>query len=118
MFDELERRGVLDQTWIVITGDHGEGLGEHDLFEHGESLYSTEIHVPLLDCSALRHKAGRVVRETVSLRDLPATVVELAGLGTSRRFRAARCRFSGATRGAGSDRGVRGALGACKPKPE
>jgi arylsulfatase A-like enzyme len=79
--DDLKRRGVLEQTWVVITSDHGEGLGEHDLFEHGESLYSTEIHVPLLIVPPSRIKAEGVVRETVSLRDLPATIVDMAGQG-------------------------------------
>ena len=65
----------------MITSDHGEGLGEHDLFEHGESLYSTEIRVPLLIVPPSRIKAEGVVRETVSLRDLPATVVDLTGPG-------------------------------------
>ena len=44
----LERRGVLDQTLVIVTSDHGEGLGEHGLFDHGESLYGTEIRVPLV----------------------------------------------------------------------
>ena len=48
LFDDLERRGVLDQTLVIVTADHGEGLGEHGLFDHGESLYRTEIGVPLL----------------------------------------------------------------------
>ena len=48
LFDELQSRGVLDQTLVIVTADHGEGLGEHDLFDHGESLYRTEIRVPLL----------------------------------------------------------------------
>ena len=81
LFDELERRGVLDQTWVVVSSDHGEGLGEHDLFEHGESLYQTEIHVPLLIVPPASRDAGRVVHATVSLRDLPATIVDLVGLG-------------------------------------
>jgi arylsulfatase A-like enzyme len=84
--DDLERRGILGKTWIVVTGDHGEGLGEHDLFEHGESLYSTEIHVPLLIVPPSGAQAGQVVRETVSLRDLPATIVELAGMGNGSPF--------------------------------
>ncbi len=78
--DELERRGVLENTLIVITGDHGEGFGEHGLFDHGESLYSQEIHVPLLIVPPKKTRAQRVVAEPVSLRDLPATVVDLAGL--------------------------------------
>ncbi len=48
LFDELQRQGVLDRTLVILTADHGEGLGEHELFDHGESLYRTEIRVPLL----------------------------------------------------------------------
>jgi arylsulfatase A-like enzyme len=80
LFDELERRGTLDHTLVIITADHGEGLGEHGLFMHGESLYRTEIRVPLLILPPSRRPRGFVVREPVSLRDLPATVVDLIGL--------------------------------------
>ena len=86
LFDELQRRGVLDRTLVIITADHGEGLGEHDLFDHGESLYSTEIRVPLLILPPSGSQSGGVVRETVSLRDLPATIVDLVGLGTGSPF--------------------------------
>ena len=48
LFEALQRRGELDRTLVIVTSDHGEGLGEHDLFDHGESLYRTEINVPLL----------------------------------------------------------------------
>ena len=80
LFDELQRRGVLDNTLVIITSDHGEGLGEHALFMHGESLYRTEIRVPLLILMPKLRPAVTVVRETVSLRDLPATVIDLVGL--------------------------------------
>ena len=49
LIDELERRGVLEQTWVIVTSDHGESFGETpDMFCHGTSLYQTELHVPLL----------------------------------------------------------------------
>jgi arylsulfatase A-like enzyme len=80
LFDELERRGVLDQTLIVVTSDHGEGLGEHDLFDHGESLYRTEIRVPLVIVPPRHGRAQTVIRQAVSLRNLPATIVDLLGL--------------------------------------
>ena len=48
LFDELAQRGILDQTIIIVTSDHGEHFGEHDLWEHGNSLYSQLLHVPLL----------------------------------------------------------------------
>jgi arylsulfatase A-like enzyme len=80
LFDDLNRRGELDRTWILIMSDHGEGLGEHGLFEHGESLYASEIRVPLLIVPAASSRTAAVVSETVSLRQLPATVVDVLGL--------------------------------------
>ena len=44
---------------------------------HGESLYRTEIGVPLLILLPSPRPSGVVVRETVSLRDLPRTIVDL-----------------------------------------
>ena len=85
LFDDLERRGLLDRTWVLITSDHGEGLGEHDLFLHGVSLYATEIRVPLLIVPPSSRSAA-VVGDTVSLRQVPATVVELLGLQSGAPF--------------------------------
>jgi arylsulfatase A-like enzyme len=87
LLDELGRRGVLDRTWLIITADHGESFGEHaGIFLHGTSLYQTELHVPLLIVPPGGRAARRIVKETVSLRDLAATVVELVGLGSSSPF--------------------------------
>ena len=86
LLDELAGRGVLDRTLVIVTSDHGEGLGEHDLFDHGESLYRTEIRVPLLIIPPAALRTRGVVSQTVSLRDLPATIVELAGQGTGSPF--------------------------------
>jgi arylsulfatase A-like enzyme len=85
LFGELQRRGVLDHTLVIVTSDHGEGLGEHDLFFHGESLYRTEIRVPLLIVLPGRGRPA-TVSETVSLRDLPATIVDLTGHATGAPF--------------------------------
>ncbi len=86
LFDELQRRGVLDQTLIIVTSDHGEGLGEHALFDHGESLYRTEIRVPLVIVPPSGRNPPAIVGETVSLRDLPATIVDLVGQGSGSPF--------------------------------
>jgi arylsulfatase A-like enzyme len=80
LFDTLDRRGVLEKTLVVVTADHGEELGEHGLSEHGESLYRPEIHVPLLIILPGRGNSRQVVRETASLRDLPATITDLVGM--------------------------------------
>jgi arylsulfatase A-like enzyme len=44
----LERTGVLDETIVILTSDHGENFGEHGLIEHQFCLYDTLLHVPLI----------------------------------------------------------------------
>lgn len=89
LFGELERRGELDRTWVVVTSDHGEHFGEHGgLYGHGGSLYRENVHVPLLlipPRSARLEEGGRVptgirVGHPVSLRSLAATLEDLLGL--------------------------------------
>jgi arylsulfatase A-like enzyme len=72
---------VLDRTIVVVAADHGEGLGEHDLFDHGESLYRPEIRVPLVIVPRSEGRFGKVVQECVSLREIPATIADLVGAG-------------------------------------
>jgi arylsulfatase A-like enzyme len=80
LFDALQRHGVLDRTLVIVTSDHGEGLGDHNLFDHGLSLYRTEFRVPLVIRPPSGLNPSLAMRETVSLRDLPATIVDLVGL--------------------------------------
>jgi arylsulfatase A-like enzyme len=82
---ELERRGLLEHTLVIIAADHGEQVGEHRLFEHINSLYLPSLHVPLVIASPSLPRGIRV-SETVSLRDLPATVVDLLGLAKDSPF--------------------------------
>jgi arylsulfatase A-like enzyme len=77
LFDSLKQRGLWDNTLLIITADHGEEFGEHRVFEHGYSLYFPAIHVPLLVSFPGRVPAAKRIQTPVSLRDLPATVVEL-----------------------------------------
>jgi arylsulfatase A-like enzyme len=87
LFDELGRRAVLDETWVIIAADHGESFGEHaGVFCHGTSLYQTELHVPLVIIPPGGRASKRVVTETVSLRDLPATIVDVLDFKTGSPF--------------------------------
>jgi arylsulfatase A-like enzyme len=79
LFAELKRRGLWDQTLVVITSDHGEEFGERDVFYHGNSLYRASLEVPLLVRLPGAVPAGTRVSPAVSLRDLAATVLDLAG---------------------------------------
>jgi arylsulfatase A-like enzyme len=80
LFDELDRRKALDRTWVILVADHGESFGEHaGVFLHGSSLYQTELHVPLVVVPPPGTRIKPVVTETASLRNLAATIVDLAG---------------------------------------
>jgi arylsulfatase A-like enzyme len=79
LFANLAGRGLLERTVVIVTADHGEQFGEHGQFRHGATLYEPEIRVPLVVVAPGRLPAGRAIRVPVSLRDLPATVVDLLG---------------------------------------
>ena len=79
LLDELQRRGLLENTDVIITSDHGEEFGEHLYFGHAYNTNLDAIGVPLVILSP-RAPKGWVVSGPVSLRDLAATVVDLLGL--------------------------------------
>lgn len=78
LFAALARRGLLEHTVVIVTSDHGELLGEHDLMGHGNSLYAPLLTVPLVIRFPGSVPAGDSVTAPVSLRDLPATIMDLA----------------------------------------
>jgi arylsulfatase A-like enzyme len=86
LFDELRGRGLFDNTLVIVTSDHGEHFQERGFSGHGMSVYRREVHVPLLIFPPRGGVERRVVAEPVSLRDLPATVADLLGLGASSPF--------------------------------
>jgi len=70
-----------ERTLIVITADHGEGLGEHRYYlEHGAVPYQPTAQVPLLMSMAGTLPAGRVVAEPVGLIDLAPTILDTIGI--------------------------------------
>jgi arylsulfatase A-like enzyme len=73
----LEQSGALANTIVVITADHGEQFGEHGLFDHGNSLYRFTTEVPLIIMGP-GVPSAQAVTGAVSLRDLPATILDLA----------------------------------------
>lgn len=80
LLGELERRGVLARTILIITADHGEEFFEHGLWDHGNSVYHPSVHVPLLVIAPGRAPAGVRSTAPVSIRSLPATVMDLLRL--------------------------------------
>lgn len=79
LLDDLQDRGLLDDTVVVLTADHGEYLGDHHMFDHRYGLYDSMTRVPLI----LRYPAAlppRRVAAPVSTAGVWTAVVEAAGL--------------------------------------
>lgn len=81
LFEGLSARSLLENTLVIVTSDHGEQFGDHGLLTHGSSLYRSVLHVPLLVWLAGRVPEGVRVSAPVSLRDVPATVMDLVDAG-------------------------------------
>ena len=77
LMGELQRRQFLENTIIVFTSDHGEGLGEHGFMNHGNSLYRELIHVPLIIVDPGKMQAGLRVTQPIGLAALPATLLAM-----------------------------------------
>jgi arylsulfatase A-like enzyme len=76
LIDGMRSAGLLDDTLVVIVGDHGEGLGDHDWLEHGAFLHRELLRVPLL----VRPPGGceaRRVGDVVRLEDVFSTVLDV-----------------------------------------
>jgi arylsulfatase A-like enzyme len=86
LVSELERRGALEDTLLIVLSDHGEHFGEHGLMLHGGSLYAQELHVPFLLSHPTLAPQGLHLPGAVSLRNLAATVVDLVGLRADAAF--------------------------------
>lgn len=76
----LEDRGLLDSSLVILTADHGEGLGDHGESSHGFFLYDTTIHVPLIVRLPSAAHGGRVVESAVSHVDLLPTILDAVGV--------------------------------------
>ncbi len=89
---DLERRGVADDTVVILTGDHGEALGEHGQIGHVNTLYDEVLRVPLVirttssrDQRALSKNSERLVTHV----DLAPTILELSDVAPWNEMRGA-----------------------------
>ena len=81
LFDDLRSRGLWDRTVVVITGDHGEGFGEHGVDLHGYHLYAAQTKVPLI--VRVPGLAARRIATPAGHVDLLPTLANLAGAAPS-----------------------------------
>lgn len=78
LLDALQRSGRLDDTLVVVLGDHGEQLGEHREQAHGFFIYDASVQIPLI--LAGPGIEPRVVPDQVRIVDVMPTVLDLLGV--------------------------------------
>ena len=78
--ERLRASSLYDRAIIAVTSDHGEGLKDHGEEEHGIFLYREVVHVPLVLRLPRGVGAGRRVEGPIAQVDIPATLLDLAGV--------------------------------------
>ncbi len=77
ILDGLDRRGLSDDTMVVLTSDHGEEFWDHGSVGHGHSVYEELLHVPLF--VRLPGQPARRLRDAVGLVDVMPTILDALG---------------------------------------
>ena len=77
LLEGLRARGLYDRTIVAVTGDHGEGFGEHGIDLHGYHLYAAQTRVPMIVRAP--GLAGRRSETPAGHIDLLPTLANLAG---------------------------------------
>jgi arylsulfatase A-like enzyme len=76
VLEALRKKGCFDTTFVMVTSDHGEGLGERGEMTHGYFVYDSTVSVPLL-LMGPEITAGKTISSTVSHVDIAPTVFDL-----------------------------------------
>lgn len=79
LLNYLSEHQILNDTLVVVIGDHGENIGEHKLMDHQYSLYDTVVHVPLVIKGPDIFTGGEKVSQVVESRDLFPTILSATG---------------------------------------
>lgn len=81
LFDELDERGLYDNSLVIVTADHGEAFYEHGHWQHTVSLYDEVTHIPMIVKWPRSVQPARPARveAPVSQRDIFATILDAVG---------------------------------------
>jgi len=77
LMETLRKRGVANQTLVILTSDHGESLSEHQIYFDHHGLYEVSIHVPLIMRYPEVLPGGKVIEGFVQHVDLVPTILDL-----------------------------------------
>lgn len=76
LLKSLSEKGKLKNTLIVVVGDHGEGLTEHNERQHGVFLYEYALHIPLIFSYEGVLPQNKKISEMVSVTDIAPTIID------------------------------------------
>jgi len=76
ILDLMGGASVLDQTLIVVVGDHGENIGHHGMMEHQFGLYESLLRVPMIMRLPGVFPKGSVRNEPVQIVDVMPTILD------------------------------------------
>jgi phosphoglycerol transferase MdoB-like AlkP superfamily enzyme len=79
LMDQYKKLGLYDNTIFVIFGDHGEGFGEHDRYQHDDTIYEEGLKVPLIIHAPGWFSNGERVKGLSNHTDIVPTVLEMLG---------------------------------------
>jgi arylsulfatase A-like enzyme len=80
ILDGLDKRGLADDTLVVVTADHGEEFWDHGSVGHGHSVYDELLHVPLMFRIPGVTEGNAILRGNVGLVDVAPTILDALGL--------------------------------------
>lgn len=80
LFDYLKNNKLEENTLVIITSDHGEGLGEHGENTHGYFAYNSTLHIPLIIYNPFIFKQHKIITTYVSHIDIFPTICEILNL--------------------------------------
>jgi choline-sulfatase len=87
LLNALKQMGIEENTLIVITSDHGEGLMQHGHMLHGVHIYEEAVRIPLLFRWPQHIPGNKVFKSPVGLVGLTPTILDLIGIKPeSRRY--------------------------------
>jgi arylsulfatase A-like enzyme len=80
LYEYLNRPEVRDNTLVIITSDHGEGMNNHDFVGHSLVAYEDLVHVPLIVRYPRQFPEGERITTPVSTRRIFHTALQAAGI--------------------------------------
>jgi len=77
LFDQYRELGLYDDTVFIVLGDHGEGFGEHERYQHDDTIYNEGLRIPLMVHDPRRSEGRRNIEPAVNELDILPTVTNL-----------------------------------------